>query len=112
MLDMTNLIDAACYRNALFGRFGGAWQFDAWSMQLLREQIDRGEVAEYTMRRLTEAIPISVVAKCIATPTPLGRHCDGYGNVHLGHDSDYECGGCFGCRPERAAIGWSIGAFV
>ena len=115
-IDITHpasVLELASYRSVMFGYRCSAWHFDAWSTRTLAEQLESGEVAEYTRARLTEEIPAHVVADCIATPVqPTRGACDGHGNIHLGYDSDYDCGGCFACKPGRAAIGWSISAFL
>lgn len=119
-LDLTDtaaVLARARYISVMFGRFGSRWHCDGYLLRSLEEQTacaedsGRSGISDYTRGILTEEIPVEHVARCIASPTPPGGHCDGYGNIHLGHDSDYDCGGCFGCRPQRAAIGWSIGAW-
>jgi hypothetical protein len=57
-------------------------------------------------------LTVAAAAEIARTPSyAKPAHCPGY---HRSWDTDYDCGGCYGCTGRRMNLeaGWSIGAFV
>lgn len=115
-IDFSNVsavLERARYLSTMFGRNRNAWHIDGYSLRTLAEQVERGEVSDYYRKLLTEELPAPVVERCIALPTPPSKEfgCGGRG-YYAHYDTDYDCGGCAGCRTRDALIGWSISAFT